>query len=296
MMVRVVVPATSANLGVLFDKGGVALDVFRNTIELEVGDTSHFLIEGEGEGELPEGRDNLVYRAIERFYLEIGKKPDNFTIRTYNQIPLSRGLGSSAACIAGGMQAANELEGGPLGEKDVISMAAEMEGHGDNVCACVKGGICLFEKGSYRKVPSPAAAFVIYIPTRRLDTKMSRGVLPGRHEKDAMKEAMRLENRMIAALESGDLEKAGATMERDVLHQPYRKKLIPFWDEVMEAARDAGVFGTALSGAGPSMVSLCALESVHEIASKIKSTIDKKHELSIMVSEINEKGMETGVY
>ncbi|MBN2559016.1 MAG: homoserine kinase, partial [Clostridia bacterium] len=129
------IPATSANLGVLFDKGAVALDVFENTIEVEKAVETKMNIQGEARDILPRGKENLVYRAIEHFYRETGRRMPGLSLDMHNGIPLSRGLGSSAACIAGGIFAANELEGGILNLNEMIMMAADLEGHGDNVCA-----------------------------------------------------------------------------------------------------------------------------------------------------------------
>jgi homoserine kinase len=295
MNIVIKAPATSANLGVLFDKGGAALTIFRNTIEVGESDRFQLVVEGEGREELPGDENNLVFRAIDHFYMSVGRRPKKMKIMTHNRIPLSRGLGSSAACIAGGMTAANIMEGELLSEAEIIHMASAFEGHGDNICACVKGGVCIYENGRCLGIPGVDAGFIIYVPAFHLETRKSRAALPETYAPGTMEKAAALEKEMIVALSAGDLEKAGMLMEKDVLHQPYRKKMRPFWDDVSRAARNAGAYGTALSGAGPSMISLCPRERLGEISAKIRSSIDKKHDLSIMLSEIDENGIETEV-
>ncbi|MFO7611546.1 MAG: homoserine kinase, partial [Clostridia bacterium] len=291
-MASIRIPATSANLGVLFDKGAVALDVFENTIYVEKAVETKLHIQGEGRDILPYGKENLVYRAIEHFYRETGRRMPGLSLGMQNGIPLSKGLGSSAACIAGGIFAANELEGKILNLNEMIMMAAGMEGHGDNVCAALAGGIVLFEGNGFERIPEHGAAgFILFIPESTLSTKKSREVLPSEYDEQTLATARRLEHEMIRALRECDYEKAGALMQEDVLHQPYRKSLIPYWDDVISASAAAGSWGTSLSGAGPAMISICPREAVDGIAGRIKMSIDKKYGLNIIGCGVNGRGI-----
>lgn len=288
------VPCTSANLGVLFDKGGVALDAFFNEINIEKASFTSIRIEGLGASTLPQDKSNLVCTAISRYYEIVGRPEPQYRLNMHNQIPLSRGLGSSAACIAGGIYAANILEGNLLAIEDLIHMAAEVEGHGDNVCPAILGGITLYKKNSIKSFEySSELAFILYIPENELSTKKSRAVLPVSYQKETLETAARLEREMIDSLSKKDYAKAGSLMELDVIHQPYRKELIPFWDDVIDAARRAGAYGTALSGAGPSMISMCLASEKETILKKVHNAIDITHGLNIIGCEIFEKGLIT---
>lgn len=291
-MLSIQIPSTSANLGVLFDKGAVALDAFRNIISVEKSDEASITIKGEGRNHLPGNKKNLVCKAIDCFYNQTGISKHKLSIAMTNGIPLSRGLGSSAACIAGGIYIANEMEGGILSKKEVIMMAAEMEGHGDNVCAAVTGGFAIFTEDNYREIPAgDNLAFIIYIPPNKLGTKKSRSVLPADYDYRTIKRAESLEQSMMKALYDKDYEKAGALMEKDIIHQPYRKNLIAYWDEVTAVSKEAGVWGTALSGAGPSMISICSKNDMQKIVEKLKKSVDIKYKLNIIGCEMDIDGI-----
>jgi homoserine kinase len=289
---KIKIPCTSANLGVLFDKGGVALDAFFNEITIEKSSATKISIEGLGAATLPRDKSNLVCTAISRYYQSIGRTEPFYNIHMKNSIPLSRGLGSSAACIAGGLFAANILEGNPLTTEELIHMAAEMEGHGDNVCPAILGGITLYEKDLIRSFKNTDdLSFIVYIPQSELSTKKSRAVLPKTYPVEIIEKAAFLESEMIKAFEQKDYKKAGSLMKQDVIHQPYRKILVPFWDDVIKAAENAGVYGTALSGAGPAMISFCSTSEKQTILKKISNAIDINHGLNIIGCEICEKGI-----
>jgi len=290
-MTEVRIPATSANLGVLFDKGGVALDAFENIIRIEEAKEFSLNISGLGADHIPMNRENLINKAIEYFYNETGRPMPVFSISTTNGIPISRGLGSSAACIAGGIFAASMYEGETLSKTEIINMATALEGHGDNVCAAVSGGFSIYKTDGILTMPSGIdLGFILYIPEETLSTKKSRGILPSEYDYKTRKRADNLEHSMMKALYDMDYEKAGSLMELDVIHQPYRKQLIPYWEEVMLFSKKAGVWGTALSGAGPSMISMCPINHIDKIIKELKMSVDKRFNLNIIGCEINTRG------
>ncbi|MBN2558620.1 MAG: hypothetical protein JXB33_07710, partial [Clostridia bacterium] len=154
------------------------------------------------------------------------------------------------------------------------------------------GGIVLFEGDGFERIPeNGAAGFILFIPGSTLSTQKSRGVLPSGYDGNTLETARRLERGMIKALRECDYEKAGALMQKDVLHQPYRKSLVPYWDDVIAASAAAGSWGTALSGAGPAMISICPREAVDVIVRRIKMSIDKKHGLNIIGCGVNGRGI-----
>ena len=259
---RVAAPATTANLGPGYDCLGMALDIW-NTIEVEplaTGAVSSVAVSGEGEGELETGPQNLVFRSMEFLYREMGRELPSVRVRCSNEIPLARGLGSSAAAIAGGLVAANTLSGGEFIQRDLLEMAASIEGHPDNVAAAVMGGLQLVvtEESTLYTVPVsiPAAIHtVLFIPDRRISTAAARSVLPGQLPvADAVHNMSRVAL-LVAGMATNHPEYLDiATQDR--LHQPYRQPLFPAMKLLMKAARDAGALGAFLSGSGSTVLAL----------------------------------------
>ena len=256
---RVRVPATSANLGSAFDCAGLALEVY-NEVALAIGDRDSVEVEGEGAGELGLGPDNLVVAAARRLYEETGEPPPRFRVAMRNAIPLGRGLGSSSAAIVAGLVGANFLLGSPYGDDDLLRHAVAIEGHGDNVAAALLGGLTLYADGdrggTALRLPVPTGLrAIVYVPDDRVPTKAARAALPASVPRsDALFNVAR-SALLVAALGCGKLEALRPAME-DRLHQPYRAALYPAAAALIEAALDAGALGSAVSGAGPSVIAL----------------------------------------
>ncbi|AYO30386.1 homoserine kinase [Biomaibacter acetigenes] len=257
-MVRVRVPATTANFGPGFDCIGAALGLY-NYIEMEFWPRPVVEVIGEGQGELIRDESNLVYRAATRVLSEAGVNKA-LRIKLENNIPLARGLGSSAACIAGGMMAANRLLGGPVPFDRIINLATEMEGHPDNVVPALIGGfsISILHEGKviYRSFPMPDnLRFVAAIPRFHLETVKARKVLPREVPlSDAVFNLSR-SALMVAAFCRGDFTDIEVFCQ-DKLHQPYRSQLIPGMEKVIKMATQKGALGCFLSGAGPAVICL----------------------------------------
>ena len=260
--IRVAAPATTANLGPGYDCLGMALDIW-NTIEVErlpEGAATVVAVSGEGEGELESGAENLVHRSMEFLYRELGQQLPPVSVACANEIPLARGLGSSAAAIAGGLAAANALSGGEFSHRDLLEMAATIEGHPDNVAAAVMGGLQLVvtEENTLYTVPVsvPAAIHaVLFIPEKRIATADARAVLP---QQLSVVDAVHNMSR-VALLVAGMATNHPEYLEmatQDRLHQPYRQPLFPAMKLLMKAARDAGALGAFLSGSGSTVLAL----------------------------------------
>jgi len=264
-LVRVKAPATTANMGPGYDCLGMALDVW-NTIEIEVLDSGEPVVEvtGEGAGELETGRDNLVYRSMEFLFQDAEQEMPLVRIRCDNAIPLARGMGSSAAAIAGGLVAANAICSQDYTPNDLLEMAATIEGHPDNVAAAVLGGMQLVisdktEEGSrLYTVPinvPPELHAVVFVPQVRIATEDARAVLP---EKVTVADAVHNMGRvglLVASMTTNHPEYL-AIATQDLLHQPYRQPLFPAMKVIFKAALDAGALGVFLSGSGSTVLAL----------------------------------------
>jgi homoserine kinase len=255
--VTVHVPATTANLGPGFDCLALALDLWNEiTFRLEGADVK-VEIEGEGKGCLPTASSNLIARTALDFYDRMGRpKPQGLKIHCKNNIPLSSGLGSSAAAVLAGLLGANALLSEPAGQVEILRLADEIEGHPDNVAAALVGGLVVVLGGEngllVRRFEVPSIPVTVVLPEVDLPTKAARAVLPKTVPlEDAVFNIGRAAL-VVDALRSGNLDLLGQVME-DRLHQPYRLGLIPGGKRALLAARSAGAAAAALSGAGPSL-------------------------------------------
>jgi len=257
-MVRVQVPATTANMGPGFDCLGMALQLY-NTVEMSFAQAGLFIeIQGEGGSEIPRDEKNMVYLAAQRVFKLSGQESAGLKIKLTNSIPVSRGLGSSTAAIIGGMIAANILSGNKLSQKDIINNAYAMEGHPDNIAAAVLGGIVVAVptdgEVKCQKIPPPKnLRAVVSIPDFTLSTRTSREALPQQVPLSDASYNLGRVALLIASLYTGDINQFGTAME-DRIHQPYRTSLVPGMKKVFAAAKLAGAKGITLSGAGPSIV------------------------------------------
>jgi homoserine kinase len=258
--ISVRVPATSANLGSGFDCLGIALEVYLD-LEVETGAPAlQVKLSGEGESHLPTGPGNLLVRSMAAVFKTQGKKLSPLLVRVHNDIPLARGLGSSAAATVAGLLAGNALLGNVLAKDELLELATQAEGHPDNVAPALFGGCVLCvdsdEGLTWTGVPVPdSLQAVLFVPDFPMATSEARAVLPVHvPRRDAIYNVGRAAL-LVAALASGQLELLGQAME-DRLHQPYRAKIFPAMPRLIEAARQAGAFGACLSGAGSSILAL----------------------------------------
>ena len=310
MKVSVKVPATTANLGPGFDCLGMALPIY-NTITIEetvlpgTGIEINVMSEEEENidemifDNIPKDENNIVYKAVEMLYNSIGQEPSELKINIQAQIPITRGLGSSAAVVVGGLLAANKLLGSPADEMALLSIATEVEGHPDNVAPAILGGFVLASKeedGSivYKKLNWPEEwDLTVCIPDFELSTNIARSVLP---EKVSMADAV-FNAKHLAMLISAVNTKDENLMKlalNDKLHQPYREKLVPGMKEIMEAFKhEDGVIGCVLSGAGPTLLVISHKYDVDKIKATVQDIWEKQSINSeIKTLKIEQKGAE----
>jgi homoserine kinase len=261
--VHVRVPATSANLGPGFDALGLALARYDDVTATVSASGFRVTVTGEGAGELPEGRDHLVLRAALAAFEALGAAPPGLAVECVNRIPQARGLGSSSAAIVAGVLLARELvDGGSeaLDDAGALRLAAELEGHPDNVAPCLLGGFTIAwrEPDGARAVslaPAPAVRPVLFVPDARGLTAAARAALPGTvPHADAARNAGRAAL-LVHALTVEPALLLAATEDR--LHQRYRAGGAPATFALLERLREAGV-AAVVSGAGPSVMALTA--------------------------------------
>ncbi|MDQ3579810.1 MAG: homoserine kinase [Actinomycetota bacterium] len=257
MSVRVRVPASTANLGSGFDALGLALGLY-DVIEVDEVDSGlEVSVSGQGEGEVPLDESHLVVRALRAASDLIGYRPSGLVLRCVNTIPHSRGLGSSAAAIVGGIAAAYGLAGKAL-DDDALHLAAEFEGHADNVAASLFGGLVIAwaQDGRFHATglePHPDLRPVAIVPAERSDTHVTRGLLPALvPHGDAAFTAGRAALAVHAITARPDLLVPALD---DRLHQDYREQAWPSTVRVMRELRAEGI-AAAVSGAGPTVLAL----------------------------------------
>lgn len=256
-MIKVTVPATSANLGSGFDALGIALTLYNEaTIELWDG----IEIQSLDDTVIPKGPENLIYASAQTLYNVCGKTLKGLRIRQQSAIPMTRGLGSSSACIVAGLIGANHLLGLPLQKQDILNLAATMEGHPDNVAPAVLGGLVtsVMDGKSVHSISVPVSRevrFVAMIPDFEMRTDFSRGILPAMLSREDAVFNLSRTALMTAALFSGSLDALRVAVE-DKIHQPYRMGHIPHGEEAMAMAYELGAYGVYLSGAGPCIMAI----------------------------------------
>jgi homoserine kinase len=300
MRVLVKVPATSANLGPGFDALGLALDLWNET-EFMPAESFSLNIEGEGAKRLAINEKNLIVRSARKLYEYENRRMPHLSLHCINRIPLSSGLGSSAAAILTGLLGANALLGSPVSKEEILNLAVQLEGHPDNVAPALLGGLVVstMEEGKVlaHKLPvgtefttsqnghaGPHLHIIVALPEFNLSTKQARAVLPG---EVSMKDAVQNISRAVMlteAFRTGDLTLLSQAM-LDTLHQPYRLPLVSGAGEAMAAARQAGAAAVALSGAGPSLIAFSAVNGP-DIGEAMKQVFESSG-LNTRIFELN---------
>ena len=286
MKISVKVPATTANIGPGFDSLGMALPLY-NTITIEetvlpgTGIEINVLNNTAGDfimEHIPMDENSIIYKAVELLYNSIGQSPSELKITVHSEIPIARGLGSSASVIVGGLLAANELLGKPADEVALLSIATEVEGHPDNVTPAIVGGLVLSSQEDdgriiYTKLDWPDEwDLTVCVPDYELSTDISRSVLPSEVPMaDAVFNAKRM-GMFVQAVNTKDADLMKLALQ-DKLHQPYRMKLVPGLDKIIENLKhEENVLGCVLSGAGPSILIVSQKNNLDKIKTIVKNT------------------------
>ena len=297
--ITVTVPATTANLGPGFDCIGAALSLYNSfqfsLLEPSATEKLKITVTGSEAAKVKTDESNLAYVAFVTLYDRLNQSPPPVAIHIDMQVPLARGLGSSATAIVGGLVGANELAGAPLSQVEVMQLAIELEGHPDNVVPALLGGCCLaasntppqppLSKGGLREqlplakgeitsspplskggqgggawqicdIPwHPDIVSVVAIPDFELSTAEARRVLPADYTRADAIFNASHLGLLVRALAAGDRDWLRCALQ-DKIHQPYRRSLIRGYEAVQEAAMNAGACGMVISGAGPTLLAL----------------------------------------
>lgn len=256
-MIRIRIPATSANLGAGFDCLGLAVNLY-NTVDMAESDRLE-IASTDGTW-VPTTRQNMIYSSAERLYEICGRKLEGLRILQQNPIPMTRGLGSSSACIVGGLVGANVLLGSPCSKADLVNIASDLEGHPDNTTPALLGGIvtAVLEGEQVYWVKQEVATslrLVAIIPDFKLSTEEARKALPQTVSHMDARYNLSRAALFSASLLQGKYENLRIAVG-DRLHQPYRMKLIAHADEVFRKAYELNAYAVYISGAGPTMMAI----------------------------------------
>lgn len=257
---KIIVPATSANVGPGFDSVGIAVTRYLTIEVLEPADA--WLIEHDLGAGIPTDEKNLLLSTA----LSISTDMQPHRIKMTSEVPLARGLGSSSSVIVAGIELANQLANLQLSDAEKLRIATEIEGHPDNVAPAIFGNMVIAsyigEDVQYVTADFPSCDLVAFVPSYQLKTSDSRNVLPKEWSYKEAVAASSVANVAIAALLKGDLETAGRSIELDHFHERYRQSLVKEFPQVKEVAHQHDAYATYLSGAGPTIMNLLAPEHV----------------------------------
>ena len=267
---KIIVPATSANVGPGFDSVGVAVTKY---LEIQVcEEREEWMIEHQLGKWIPRDERNLLLKIA----LQIAPDLQPRRLKMVSDIPLARGLGSSSSVIVAGIELANQLGNLKLTDHDKLQLATKIEGHPDNVAPAIYGNLVIASsvEGQVSAVvaPFPECAFLAYIPNYELRTRDSRGVLPKKLSYKEAVAASSIANVAIAALLTGDMVKAGQAIESDLFHERYRQELVREFATIKKVAKRNGAYATYLSGAGPTVMILADPDRMP----KIKEELEKQ--------------------
>jgi homoserine kinase len=277
MRFSVKAPASSANLGPGFDTIGLALDLW-NTVTIDTDGEPGSVVNTGSEAALLEGRENLTLTAMQDVARHHGRELPSFSLAAETNIPVARGLGSSAAALVAGLIAANHLLELGQTREDLFNAAWGMEGHGDNVGAVLYGGAILAMPNIRRAITlwdgtDNGLTAVVFIPEITGATWAARAALPATLPyADAVANIAHASG-LAVGLSRGDHELIGTGMN-DLMHEPYRARLFPHLDPMKDIARKSGAIGACLSGAGPTVLALVPPDRAAEVIAAFTCTAE----------------------
>ena len=271
---KIIVPATTANIGLGFDSIGIAVDLYLTLTVVEP--SSEWKIEHPFGEAVPTNEENLIIETA----LAVCPTLQPHHLVCESDIPMTRGLGSSSSAIVAGIELANQLGKLNLTPQQKVEWATKLEGHPDNVAPAILGGLVVatYDEESQevdylqKKIHSDIQGIAL-IPDFELSTKASRQVLPSEFVYSQAVQASSRSNVLVAALWQEDWKNVSRIVEKDLFHEPYRETLIPFLTPVRKLAKEKEVIGTYLSGAGPTVMVLSSKENAQSIAQHLQEQL-----------------------
>lgn len=289
---KITVPGSTANLGPGFDSIGLGLSLYL-TLNVTLQNEWEFVHIGENVPVDTTVDTHLIYQIALQVAQQYKRTLRPCKVEMESELPLARGLGSSAAAIVAAIELANILCELNLSIQDKLNISSQIEGHPDNATASVLGGLTISsidENGHVDtiRVQDLDVAFVAFIPNVELKTVDSRDVLPDQLNRAYAVHASAHANMLAASFLTKNYALIGKYMESDLFHEPFRSKLIPNYSEIREYAKNEGAFGTALSGAGPTLISMVSTA----IAEKFIQSMWKEFpQHSIVLTTIDKQGI-----
>lgn len=287
------VPASSANIGPGFDSAGIAIERYL-TLHVAPGEEWKFEHQSPYLPDVPHYEGHFIYQTAKKVAASCGKPLPAAVVTVESEIPLARGMGSSASAIVAGIELANKLAGLGLTDQQKLKHAVDIEGHPDNVAAALYGGFIIAvqmdDQTDCIKLPQLDVDLVVYIPDFELKTEDARKVLPDSYARDTATRASAISNLMIAAFMDGSYELAGKMMEQDLFHETYRAKLIPRYVEIRDKAKSLGAYATVISGAGPTTISFVPAGKGSEVAADMQKLLEG---YEVAALKIDQTGLQT---
>jgi len=272
------VPAGTSNLGAGFDALGLALEIYLR-VRIELSSKTEIVALGIDSAEIPTTADNLILRVANRVATLRNKELPPFRMTIANEIPLMRGLGSSASAIIAGITCYELATQDRLSEAEIFQYAFEFESHPDNLSPALRGGLVAACRGAESqvfianlKVP-PGVKCVVVIPEFEVSTEKARAVLPQTYSRSDAVYNIQRAALIIGALTTGNWSLLREAMN-DRIHQPYRKSLIPGFEEIL-ALKTPGMYGVALSGAGPTIFAFAEPSKADAVGWEITAVFEK---------------------
>ena len=271
---KIIVPATTANIGLGFDSIGIAVNLYLTLTVVEP--SNEWKIEHPFGEPVPSNQENLIIETA----LAVCPALQPHYLVCESDIPMTRGLGSSSSAIVAGIELANQLANLNLTPQQKVEWATKLEGHPDNVAPAILGGLVVAtydeesqEVDYLQKEIHSAIQGIALIPDFELSTKASRQVLPSEFVYSKAVQASSRSNVLVAALWQEDWENVSRIVEKDLFHEPYRETLIPFLTPVRKLAKEKEAIGTYLSGAGPTVMVLSSKENTPSIVDYLKEQL-----------------------
>lgn len=289
---QIQVPGSTANLGPGFDSIGAALNLYL-TLHVSSQEQWEFIHIGPNTPVDTTVEDHLIYKIAQDVAQSFNKPLTPCKVEMTSELPLARGLGSSAAAIVAAIELANQVCNLQLSTQQKLTIASQIEGHPDNATASILGGITISSmiggEADTIVIHDVNVNLVVIIPPYELKTADARSVLPESYSRSYAVAASANANMLVAHLLNKNFEKVGYYMEQDLFHEPYRAELVTDFRAIKQQAKNYGAYGTALSGAGPTMISFVPTDKVDAFVQQIKKQFES---YEIVATAIDNKGIQ----